>query len=160
MRYHRNAISVPTWPHVGAIMVPCWLKKPSWQVLGRFGRLLGGLASKQGVWGGAAPQHCKRIDLKGVLRPFEASSRHLGGASGLMFPALEVLGEPSDPLRGIQAEIQGLQIQTLRGIQQKAGACTQAEASAARVNAAKRERAAPIARLAVTCLAAAARLAC
>ena len=43
-----------------------------------------------------------------------------------MFPARSVLGGPLNPLRGILAEIQGLQILTLRGIQQKASACTQA----------------------------------
>ena len=42
-----------------------------------------------------------------------------------MFPAVAVLAGSLNPLRGIQAEIQGLQIQTLRGIQQKAVACPQ-----------------------------------
>ena len=43
-----------------------------------------------------------------------------------MLLAVEVLGGSLNLLRGIQAEIQGLQILTLRGTQQKATACTQA----------------------------------
>ena len=76
--------------------------------------------------GGATPP-CKGIDPTGVLRRFEVSSRPLGGKGPHgMFPAPAGLRGSVNPLRGIQAGIPGLQILTLRGIQQKAPACEQA----------------------------------
>ena len=120
---------MPTWVHVGANIGPCWLKKTVLAGLGPFWRPLGPSCLEAGGGSGGAqpPQHCKRIDLRGVLRRFEASSRPLGGANVLTcYRRWRCGGGPLDPFRGIQAEIQGLQILILRGIQQKAPACTQA----------------------------------
>ena len=58
---------------------------------------MGRLASKQGGSGEAhAPQHCKGIDPRGVLRRFEASSRPLGGRGFLAcFPRARFWGGPN-----------------------------------------------------------------
>ena len=88
---------------------------------------MGRLASKQGASGGAQPpQHCKRIDLRGVLKQFEASSRppwegafrHVNGGGDFWGVLIESSQRhpSSDPrhLRGIQPK--GSSLRALGGV--------------------------------------------